>query len=111
MEEPRTPQYARDPSSITAILSELQNEGYTGDFAAREGAMLLCLTCRQMSPAADVRLDCTRRMEGASDPSDMLAIAALVCPQCQARGTAVLGYGPDSSPEDADVLSRLEDGS
>jgi hypothetical protein len=50
-----------------------------------------------------------RRLEGASDPADMVAIVALTCPNCGARGTVVLGFGPAGSPDDADVLGVLRD--
>ena len=50
-----------------------------------------------------------RRLEGASDPDDMLAVVGLACPHCSAQGTAVLGYGPEAAAVDAEVLERLED--
>ena len=48
-------------------------------------------------------------MEGASDPDDMLALVAMTCPQCGARGTLVLAFGPMAPEADVDVLVRLED--
>ncbi|MCU1393189.1 MAG: hypothetical protein JWM34_1617 [Ilumatobacteraceae bacterium] len=50
-----------------------------------------------------------RRLEGASDPSDAMAVVALTCPACNSRGTAVLAYGPAASKEDSDVLVALRD--
>jgi hypothetical protein len=50
-----------------------------------------------------------RRMEGASDPGDMMAVVAIECPSCQAQGTLVLGFGPAASAEDSDVLLVLRD--
>ena len=58
----------------------------------------------------DVRCTTLRRLEGASDPDDMLAIAALVCSQCGARGTVVLHYGPQSDPRDDAILQGLDVG-
>ena len=52
-----------------------------------------------------------RRLEGASDPDDMVAIAAIVCPACATRGVLVLGFGPSSSLVDAETLQALRDGS
>ena len=49
-----------------------------------------------------------RRLEGASDPDDMLVLAAVVCPQCSTRGFLVLNYGPSASAEDAAILGQLE---
>jgi hypothetical protein len=51
-----------------------------------------------------------RRMEGASDPADMMAVVALECGVCGASGTMVLGYGPTASDVDSDVLRALQDG-
>jgi hypothetical protein len=48
------------------------------------------------------------RLEGASDPDDMVAVAALRCPSCKTRGTLVLSYGPETSAVDADVLCCLD---
>lgn len=50
-----------------------------------------------------------RRLEGASDPDDMLAVVAVQCPECGRRGTVTLGYGPAASPPDGDVLRALDD--
>jgi hypothetical protein len=50
-----------------------------------------------------------RRLEGASDPDDMLAVVALECGVCGVSGTMVLGYGPAASDIDGDVLRALQD--
>lgn len=49
------------------------------------------------------------RVEGASDPDDMAAVVAVVCPRCSAKDALVLGYGPAASGADADVLLALPD--
>jgi hypothetical protein len=56
-----------------------------------------------------VTLERLHRLEGASDPADMLAIVGLRCPNCKTLGTVVLNYGPESPLEDADVLLALDD--
>jgi len=99
-----TPAYG---ATLGEILATLEAAGFTGQMAARPTGHILCLTCRNESPAADFDLQAMRRTEGASDPDDMLAVVGLACPQCGARGTAVLGYGPDSDPDDAEVVLRL----
>ena len=38
----------------------------------------------------------------------MLAVVALTCPNCAARGALVLNYGPVATPEDAAALLALE---
>jgi hypothetical protein len=89
------------------IMGTMDAAGFSAQMAARPGGLILCFTCRQESPASEFTLEAQRRTEGASDPDDMLAILGLVCPRCQARGTAVLGYGPEADPDDAEVLLHL----
>ncbi|MDQ4090043.1 MAG: hypothetical protein M3163_07045 [Actinomycetota bacterium] len=104
MSQPSSPKYG---ATLTEIIATLEAAGYTGHMAARDAGMIACLTCRQTSPAADFKLGAMRRTEGASDPDDMLAVVGLTCPNCGAQGTAVLGYGPESDPDDAEVLAHL----
>jgi len=102
-----TPEYASDGTTLVEIVRQLEADGYTGQLAAVEGGTLRCFTCRQDSPAADVHLDALRRAEGASDPDDMVAVAAVVCPKCGTKGTVALKFGPDASPEETDLLRLL----
>ncbi len=104
MSQPSTPKYG---ATLTEIIATLEAAGFTGQMAARDAGMIACLTCRQESPAAGFKLGAMRRTEGASDPDDMLAVVGLTCPNCGAQGTAVLGYGPESDPDDAEVLAHL----
>jgi hypothetical protein len=92
--------------TLLSVLDHFATLGFTGQFDVHDGG-IRCLHCRQASPAAGIRLEELRRLEGASDPADMLAVAALRCPQCGALGTIVLNYGPESTPEDAEVLGAL----
>ena len=104
MSPPSAPKYG---ATLTEIIATLEAAGFTGQMAAREAGMLACLTCRQLNPASDFKLGAMRRTEGASDPDDMLAVVGLTCPNCGAQGTAVLGYGPESDHDDAEVLAHL----
>lgn len=94
---------------VTAVLEQFGRDGFEGQMAAREGGRIICFTCREESPADQFTVEALRRMEGASDPADMLAVTALICPHCQARGTAVLSYGPDATLEDSEALLLLDD--
>jgi hypothetical protein len=94
-------------ATLGEIIATLDAAGFSAQMAARPGGMILCFTCRQESAAAEFRLLAQRRTEGASDPDDMLAVVGLVCPKCQAQGTAVLGYGPEADPDDAEVVVHL----
>jgi len=67
----------------------------------------MCFTCHTVSDASQLEVEALRRTEGASDPDDMLAVVALACPRCGARAAVVLGYGPESGEDDAEVLLAL----
>ena len=102
--------YGGDPSDTTLseLVDQFEAAGFTGQMAARPGGQVRCFSCHTDSDAARVELVDLLRIEGASDPDDMSAVAALVCPNCGARATAVLGYGPEADEDDADVLLRLQ---
>ena len=106
-EQPDLDGVARDASTITDVVDAFEAAGFAGQFVARDGG-LLCLTCRRRVAPEGVEVRGMRRLEGASDPDDMLAVAALVCPACGAPGTVLLGYGPSASLDDATVLTALE---
>jgi hypothetical protein len=98
-----------EDETILDVLAELESRGFTGQFMPREGGQVECLTCHRLSPADETVFRHLRRLEGASDPDDMLAVVGLACPHCSAQGTAVLGYGPEAATVDTEVLARLED--
>jgi hypothetical protein len=104
-----TSEYASDGTTLVEVIRRFEGEGYTAQMAAVEGGAIRCFACRRDSPATAVHLDLMRRTEGASDPADMVAVAALGCPRCGAKGTVALKYGPGATPEEAEVLGLLDD--
>jgi hypothetical protein len=74
-----------------------------------DGASLRCEQCRQEFAAEQPDVTELRRLEGASDPDDMLAAIALECPRCGARGSLVVNYGPTATTEEAAVLVALRE--
>jgi len=100
--------YASDARSLSEVLAMYERDGFTSQFGVRPGGRIICFNCRFEAPAEDFELVSLSRTEGASDPDDMLAVAALRCRNCDCQGTLVLNYGPESSEDDVDVLQRLE---
>ncbi len=94
--------------TLLTLLEQMGDLGFTGQFEPRDGRVR-CLTCHQLSDAAAVPVCDLRRLEGASDPDDMLAVVALRCPHCAAKGTLTLSFGPEASTSDGDVLRALRD--
>jgi hypothetical protein len=94
-------------SSLMAVLADLDRAGWAGQFMALEGGDVRCLSCRGEFPATTIEADEARRLEGASDPADMLIVVPLACPHCATNGVLVAHFGADASPEDADVVAAL----
>jgi hypothetical protein len=105
-----------DRGSVTLldVLGTLTGEGFTGQFMAREpeastqAGRIECASCHTEFRADTADASELRRLEGASDPDDMLAVIALTCPRCGARGSLVLNYGPVATLEDAAALLGLD---
>jgi hypothetical protein len=101
--------YSPDGMTLLEVIDALEDEGYGGQFIAREGSMVECATCHTRTPANEMVGDHRLfRLEGASDPDDMVAVAALRCPSCDTRGTLVLKFGPEASAIESDVLRCLD---
>ena len=101
-------QAARDPRGLDEILAALGQKGFTGSLTPLTGGSIRCGRCRTETPAGDFPVTELRRTEGASDPGDMSAIAALTCPSCGTKGTVVLRFGPEAGEADDDVLAALD---
>lgn len=100
------------PSDNTTLVSELQDfrdRGYGADFLIEDGPAVLCRQCDHRIPASDLDLDALRRLEGASDPDDMVALMALTCPSCGTKGTAVVHYGPNATESEDELLLAVEE--
>ena len=95
-----------DPS-LSTVLGELERAGWAGQFMPLEGGSIRCVTCREVFPAEGAEADEVRRLEGVSDPADMLIVVPLTCPSCATRGALVAHYGADASGEEADVVAAM----
>jgi hypothetical protein len=98
-----------DPTTLTEVLADYDAAGFTGAFDVTDTALVRCLTCMSESDPAVLDVLSLRRLEGASDPADMLSVLSLVCPSCESRGVLVSNYGPEASPQQAAVVQALRD--
>lgn len=94
---------------MAEVLGRYERQGFRGQFGARLAGKIVCFACRRERPAAEVHLLAMHRLEGASDPSEEVAVAAVECPACKTRGTLTLSYGVGASAEDAMVLKAIAD--
>jgi hypothetical protein len=101
--------------TLLDVLGRYTRHGFIGSFTATgtnapEGSgRLRCETCRAEFAADTAPVTEMRRLEGASDPDDMLAVFALECPRCATRGSLVVNFGPTATPADAAALLALPD--
>lgn len=93
--------------TLVDVLSEYEAKGFTGQLRAREGGVVECGACGGECDAGDLKVHSYQRLEGASDPADMMLVVAATCPACGEQGTLVLTYGPMAPPEDTEVEARL----
>ena len=100
---------ARGNETLLDVLGRFTQQGWSSQFAAQAGGTVECESCHTVMAAADVPVLELRRLEGASDPDDMLAVVAIECAHCGLRGSLVLNYGPTATEEDASVLLGLGD--
>lgn len=106
-ESERTPFVPSDNTTLTSVINGLADEGFTASLTPQPEGVLRCSACEAESPADAFEVAGVRRLEGASDPDDMISVASAHCPRCGAGGVAVLGYGPTASATDTDVMFRL----
>lgn len=96
-----------DNTTLSAVLDDFAAQGWSGQAEAVEGGQVRWPACGHQAAASDLEVVRMRRMEGASDPADMLAVVAVACPTCGQRGVLVAHYGPMADAADADVLVDL----
>jgi hypothetical protein len=95
--------------SLLGILAAFRDEGFNLDFRTRAGGIVECGGCRAPHPANTLEIHHLERLEGDSDPAEMLAVCAVACPSCGIKGTLVLTFGPESTREDDDVMVLIDD--
>lgn len=97
-----------DNTSVTAVLARLSDDGFTASFRPGDHpASLRCDQCARDTDVGEFAELIEHRLEGASDPDDMVLVVAARCPNCSALGKVVLGYGPSSSDVDSDLVAAL----
>jgi hypothetical protein len=97
-----------DGTTLTAVLADYESAGYLGQLLLAEESVS-CTRCGASSRLDEVELHSLRRLEGASDPADMVAVLAVACPACRECATLVVRYGPEASRAEAELLRRSRD--
>jgi hypothetical protein len=97
-----------DNATLTEIVNSLESDGYVHQFTPAAGSTVECSGCLQQIDAASLAVASIRRLEGASDPDDMMSVIAARCPSCGALGTLILGYGVNASVDDGEISRALD---
>ncbi|MGH9186281.1 MAG: hypothetical protein ACRD0U_10780 [Acidimicrobiales bacterium] len=98
-----------DGDTLVEVLADFAAEGYTANFTITDRGTIRCPNGGHEHQPEEMELHGWRRLEGASDPADMMAVLALVCPRCGTKGSAVAHFGPDSTPGEVAVIRAVED--
>ena len=106
---PPEPGSPSDYTTLVDILAEFAADGYVENFTVTGDGKIRCSCCGQIDEPEDMSMHALRRLEGASDPDDMVAALALSCPKCGAKGAVVVKYGPGSTEAELAVLNAVED--
>jgi hypothetical protein len=96
--------------SIADVVQDLAADGWRERFAPLEGGEVRCPSCGAELPASDLPTEGLRRVDGATDPSDVAVVVPVTCPTCTTRGVVVVRSGLDGGPEDTDVVAALDHG-
>jgi hypothetical protein len=94
-------------ATLTEVIDAMEDRGFHAQMLARPGGCVTCRECGTTGEAGRFAVAGIGRTEGTSDPDDEAVVAALACPECGARGTLTLKYGPNAPLEDADVAAAL----
>jgi len=96
------------PASLVDVLAQLREAGWTDDLRTEPEGRVRCPSCEGSVPAHELEAVAHRRLEGESDPADMLLVVAARCRGCGGAGVLTLGFGPNADERDADVLAELD---
>jgi hypothetical protein len=107
------PTVARGATELDELVAAAADEGFGGEVAVPDEPAtvpidtLVCGTCATSAPAGAFERAWSRRLEGASDPADMMHVSALTCPHCGSGGLYIRPFGAAASERQAAVLPAL----
>ena len=104
-----TPGAPGDNTTLVEVLKEYEDAGWTTAFEVLEDGSVRCGTCQVVTAPSSLEIHSLRRLEGASDPDDMLAVLAVRCPSCGGRGVIVVNFGPEMTEGQVRLMHEAED--
>jgi hypothetical protein len=104
-----TPGAPGDNTTLVEVLKDFEDAGWTTAFEVLEDGSVRCGTCQVVTAPSSLEIHSLRRLEGASDPDDMLAVLAVRCPSCGGRGVIVVNFGPEMTEGQVRLMHEAED--
>ncbi len=98
-----------DNTTLVDVLRGYEEDGWTTTFELLDDGSLNCGSCGMAILSDAVKVHSLRRLEGASDPADMLAVVAVTCPHCGSGGVITLNYGPEMTEGQVALLHHAQD--
>ena len=105
-EEPGVPS---DNTTLIEVLHGYEEAGWTTIFGVLDDGSVRCGACDTVTAPSELEVHSLRRMEGASDPADMLAVLAIRCRACGGGGVVVVNFGPEMTEGQVRLLRCAED--
>ncbi len=94
---------------LVEVLDRFHQAGWSANHLAVPNGGVRCGNCNATIAAGLIKIDATHRLEGASDPQDMMYVFGFSCPACGTRGVIVAGFGPAASEHDQQLIAALGD--
>lgn len=102
---------ATGATELTDVLAAAEADGFDVEFDLADDPMpldhLRCPNCGVVRSASGFVRVWSQRLEGASDPADMLHVSALRCPACGVSGVFITPFGPGATARQSAVLRSL----
>lgn len=93
--------------SLSEILTAADHHGADTNMSPTPDGMIRCSGCGTTSRPEDVTRDWVHRLEGTSDPDELLSASAIRCPRCGRTGVLVLPFGPLADEVEARIARTL----
>lgn len=94
-------------ASLRDVLNVARRHGIDTDMSPTPDGMIRCGRCDSINRPDDVTRDWIHRLEGTTDPDELLSASAVRCPQCGGAGVLVLPFGPLADEVEARIARSL----
>jgi hypothetical protein len=94
--------------TLLDALNAAAAEGFVHQFMIDQTGEIRCVSGEHRIKPDEITPVRWWRLEGPTDPDDMLMVTSFSCPRCGVRGSITLAYGPHASATDMAVATSLQ---